>query len=162
MPTEDQRYSAIKVIIGDGMSRVVNVDGPGKLRNQLMRTSAEVIRLLSQKTTLDEEACDMAALLVYCLREIDEGIDDSALAWEKRDYWVKAEQFRARWAWAGKAAAELDVVVVGGAWEQLPMILARLLPHFTEIKIVKLTRNSTLWRGAYQRLMSERAAVTGA
>ena len=144
------------------MSRVVKLDGPGKARNQLMRTSAEVIRHLSQKTELDEEACDMTALLVYCLRQIDAGIDDSALAWEKRDYWVKAEQFRARWAWAGKAADELNMVVMRGAWEQLPIILARLLPHFTEIKIVKLTRNPSLWRGAYQRLMHEHPASRGA
>jgi hypothetical protein len=144
------------------MSRVVNLDGPGKARNQLMRTSAEVIRHLSQKTELDEEACDMAALLVYCLREIDAGIDDSALAWEKRDYWVKAEQFRARWAWAGKAADELSAVVLRGAWEQLPMILARLLPYFTDIKIVKMTRNSSLWHGAYQRLLREQPVIRGA
>lgn len=144
------------------MSRVVNLDGPGKARNQLMRTSAEVIRHLSQKTELDEEACDMAALLVFCLREIDAGIDDSALAWEKRDYWVKAEQFRARWAWAGKAASELNMVVMRGTWEQLPGVLARLLPYFTEIKIVKLTRNSSLWRGAYNRLLQERPATQGA
>ena len=144
------------------MSRVVNLDGPGKARNQLMRTSAEVIRHLSQKTELDEEACDMAALLVFCLREIDAGIDDSALAWEKRDYWVKAEQFRARWAWAGRAANELNMVVMRGAWEQLPGVLARLLPYFTEIKIVKLTRDSSLWRGAYNRLLQERPATQGA
>ncbi|MBN1312109.1 MAG: hypothetical protein JXB30_11885 [Anaerolineae bacterium] len=120
-----------------------------------MRTSAEVIRHLSQKAKLDEEARDLAALLVYCLRKIDEGIDDSALAWEKRDYWVKAEQFRARWAWAGKAADELNTVVIHGTWEQLPGVLAGLLPHFTEIRIAKLTRSPSLWRGAYQRLLEE-------
>jgi len=137
------------------MSRVVRIDGPGKERNQLMRTSAEVIRRLSQKPELDEEACDLAALLFYCLQKIDAGIDDSALAWEKRDYWVKAEQFRARWAWAGEAADELNSVVVHGAWEQLPVVLADLLPHFTEIRIAKLTRSPGLWRGAYQRLLEE-------
>lgn len=144
------------------MSRVINLDSPGKLRNQLMRTSAEVIRHLSQKTELDEEACDMAALLVYCLREIDAGIDDSALAWEKRDYWVKAEQFRARWAWSGQAADELDAIVCQGKWDQLPPMLAKLLPHFTEIRVVKLTRDADLWRGAYQRLLEEHAPTGGA
>lgn len=141
------------------MSRVVNTDGPGKARNQLMRTGAEVLRLLSQKPELDDEARDMAALLVYCLRQIDAGIDDSALAWEKRDYWVKSEQFRARWAWAGKAGAELKSVVTGSAWDQLPLTLAKLLPHFTDIKIVKLTRSAALWRGAYDRLMQEETAL---
>lgn len=138
------------------MSRVVKVDGPGKLRNQLMRTAAEVIRHLSQKSELDDEARDMAALLVYCLHEINTGIDDSALAWEKRDYWVKAEQFRARWAWSGRAASELEQIVLNNSWDQLPFFIARLVPHFTEIRIVKLTRNASLWQGAYQRLVSER------
>jgi len=143
------------------MSRVVKLDGPGKLRNQLMRTAAEVIRLLSQKRELDDEARDMAALLVYCLHQINAGIDDSALAWEKRDYWVKAEQFRARWAWAGRAASELEQVIMTDSWEQLPTFIARLLPHFTEIKIIKLTRTATLWEGAYQRLLQERSSAAG-
>jgi len=137
------------------MSRVVNTDGPGKHRNQLMRTGAEVLRLLSQKSGLDDEARDMTAMLIYCLRQIDEGIDDSALAWEKRDYWVKAEQFRARWAWAGRASSELRALVMNDQWDQLPMMLAKLLPHFTEIKIVKVTRNPELWQGTYSRLMQE-------
>lgn len=137
------------------MSRVVNVDGPGKARSQLMRTGAEVIRLLSQKSGLDDEARDMAALLVYCLRGIDSGIDESAAAWEKRDYWVKAEQFRARWAWAGKAGRELQSLVLSENWERLPAVLAGLLPHFTDIRIVKLTRHAGLWQGAYDRLIQE-------
>src|SRR6185295_3277858 len=121
---------------GDCMSRVVKVDGPGKLRNQMMRTGAEVLRLLSQKTELDDEARDMAAMLIYCLTAIDAGIDESALAWEKRDYWVKAEQFRSRWAWAGRFGAELRSVVLSENWDQLPPLLARLFPNFTDIKIV--------------------------
>ena len=81
------------------MSRVINTDSTGKKRNQNMRTGAELLRHLSQKNTIDDEAKDMLALLIYCLREIDEGIDSSAQAWEKRDYWMKAEEFRQRWRW---------------------------------------------------------------
>lgn len=141
------------------MSRVVKVDGPGKIRNQLMRTAAEIIRLLGQKTDLDDEVRDMAALLYFCLQGIDNGIDDSALAWEKRDYWVKAEQFRTRWAWTGRAASELEQILLSNAWDRLPGYIASLLPHFTDIKIVKLTRNATLWQGAYQRLLQDRTAA---
>ena len=141
------------------MSRVVKVDGPGKIRNQMMRTGAEVLRLLSQKTELDDEARDMAAMLVYCLTAIDAGIDESALAWEKRDYWVKAEQFRARWAWAGRLSAELRAVVLADNWDQLPALLARLFPNFTDIKIVKVTRNPDMWQGTYQRLLREEAST---
>ncbi len=137
------------------MSRVVKLDGPGKARSQLMRTSAEVIRRLSEKAELDDEARDMAALLVFCFREIESGIDNSVIAWEKRDYWVKAERFRERWAWAGPAARDLERLVKSGAWEQLPALLIKVLPYMDEIKIAKYTRKPTLWLGAYRRLLHE-------
>ncbi len=141
------------------MSRVVKLDGPGKLRSQIMRTAAEIIRRLSEKAELDEEARDMAALLVYCFREIDEGIDASVAAWEKRDYWVKAERFRARWSWAGPASRELEQVVLDGSWEHLPTMLVKVLPHFEEVKIAKYTRKASLWRGAYRRLLQEHSQL---
>jgi hypothetical protein len=137
------------------MSRVFKIDSPGKIRNQLMRTSAELLRHLGEKSRLDEEARDMASLLVYCLRQVDVGVDESALAWEKRNYWVKAEQFRARWAWAGECASELDGIVRAGAWDRLPAVLIKLLPYFEDIKVVKFTRSPGLWCGAYERLLQE-------
>lgn len=140
------------------MSRVFKVDNPGKVRNQLMRTCAELIRRLSQKAALDEEAKDMAATLVYCLRQIDGGVDESARAWEKRDYWIKAERFRERWSWAGRMAGPLERIIRSDAWDQLPTLLAQLYPHIADIKVNKFTRSSSLWDGAYARLMAEPSA----
>jgi hypothetical protein len=137
------------------MSRVVNTNNPGNIRNQMMRTSAELLRHLSQKAALDDEAKDMAALLVYCLREIDDGIEGSALAWEKRDYWIKAEQLRQRWMWTGKAIASLETMIRTEAWETLPGIMADLFGYFADIKITKFTRSSSVWEGAYQRLVAD-------
>ena len=144
------------------MSRVIRVDGPGKTRNHLMRNSAELIRHLSQKTAVDDETRDMTALLVYCFRGIDEGIDESVQAWEKRDYWIKAEQFRLRWAWAGEAAIQLDDIVRQGRWEDMPPVLIHLLPHFEAIKVAKFTRKPSLWSGAYDRLLRESPNGRGA
>jgi hypothetical protein len=137
------------------MGRVVNVNNPGKVRNQLMRTAAELLRHLSQKTTLDEEVKDMAAMLVFCLRDIDDGIEASAQAWEKRDYWIKAEQLRQRWAWTGNASARLENTIRGDMWEALPAVIASLFEHFADIKITKFTRDSDEWVGAYERLLEE-------
>jgi len=144
------------------MSRVIRTDGPGKTRSQLMRTAAELIRHLSEKSTIDDETKDIAALLVYCFREIDIGIDESVQAWEKRNYWVKAEQFRLKWSWAGLAANKLEEIVTLGHWEHLPVELIKLLPYFEEIKISQYTRSPSMWRGLYQRLMSEHSTRKGA
>lgn len=139
------------------MSRTFKVDSPGKIRNQMMRTAAEALRHLSQKSKLDDETKDLAALLVYTLRQIDEGIEESAQAWEKRDYWIKAERFRQRWSWAGRTATELEAIIREGDWDQLPVLLAALLPHFAKIRVIRFTRKPSLWKGAYERLMSEPA-----
>jgi hypothetical protein len=135
------------------MSRVINTDSTGKQRNQLMRTAAEILRRLSQKTDIDAEVKDMLAMLVYCFREIEEGIDQSAAAWEKRDYWVKAEELRQRWGWPGDMADQIQAIVYQEDWGKLPTLIVKLLPRFADIKITKLTRSEALWQGAYERLM---------
>ncbi len=138
------------------MGRVINPDSAGKQRTQLMRTCAEMLRLLSQKPEIDDEAKDFLATVVFSLREIDEGIEASAQAWEKRDYWMKADELRQRWAWPGKIADELAALIFADAWDKLPMMLVKMLPYFNDIKITKLTRKEDTWVGAYMRLIRER------
>lgn len=134
------------------MSRVINTNNPGKMRNQLMRTSAELLRRLSQKVELDSEVRDMTAALAFCLRDIEDGIEASAEAWEKRDYWMKAEHLRQRWAWTRNAALDLETLIRQDAWDALPGVIAGLLGYFADIKITKFTRDPSTWDGAYQQL----------
>lgn len=140
------------------MGRVVNTNSTGKVRNQMMRTAAEMLRHLSQKPALDDEARDMTALLVYCLRAVDEGIEASAAVWESRDYWLKADQLRERWGWSGHAAARLEQMIRDDRWELLPGIMAGLAEHFADIRITKMTRSAEAWTGAYDRLVDELSA----
>lgn len=137
------------------MSRVINTDSTGKQRNNLMRTIAEMLRRLSQKPAIDDEAKDMLALIVYCLRGIDEGIDSSAAAWEKRDYWMKADELRTRWAWTGAIAAQVEQIILKELWNDLPMMMVKLMPYFGDIDVNKLTRKESLWRGCYTRFLQE-------
>ncbi|MBZ0291990.1 MAG: hypothetical protein K8L99_05410 [Anaerolineae bacterium] len=140
------------------MSRVINTDSTGKKRNQNMRTGAEILRRLSQKQAVDEDVKNMAAKLVYCMREIDEGIEQSAAVWEKRDYWMKAEEFRQRWRWAGETADELQALIFADDWPSLPQMLVKLLPRFNDIKVNKFTRKESEWAGAYNQLIREKPA----
>ena len=137
------------------MSRVINLESTGKKRSQLMRTCAEIIRRLSQKQEVDDEAKDMASTLVFCLRGIAEGIESSAQAWEKRDYWIKAERFRVKWAWPEASASNLEDIIYNQAWDLMPRFFAGLISEFSDIKIVKFTRKPITWQGAYQRLLDE-------
>ncbi|MDL1899978.1 hypothetical protein FBR02_04330 [Anaerolineae bacterium CFX9] len=138
------------------MGRVINPESAGKLRNQHMRTVAELIRLLGQKPSIDADARDMVAKIIFCLREIDSGIEASAEAWEKRDYYMKAEELRQRWSWAGRVADELQAVVFSEQWDRLPQYLVKIFPHVSDIRITKFMRKEEDWRGEHMRLMLEK------
>jgi hypothetical protein len=137
------------------MSRVINTNSPTKIRNQHRRTIAEILRRLSQKPEIDAEARDMAAMLVYLLREIQAGVEQTVTAWEKRDYWMKAERFLRDWEWTAVSAANIEDVVRNNAWDLLPELLADLFSRFTDIQIKSLTRKPNTWRGAYRKLLAE-------
>ncbi len=139
------------------MGRVINPDSAGKQRSQLMRTAAELLRNLTLKTELDDEAKDMVSSLVYCFREIEEGIDASAAAWEKRDYWMKADELRERWSWTGRIADELKAMIFSEEWHNLPALMVRIMPYVSDIKITKFTRKPDVWQGSHMRLLRERA-----
>lgn len=134
------------------MSRVIHLETPGVTRNQYRRSIAEALRLLSQKSRLDGEAKDLAASIVFCLQGIADTVDQTVEAWEKRDYYMKAERFREEWRWVDAAADGLSGVICEGRWDDLPTVLARLMPRFADIKIQKMTRKPSLWQGAYERL----------
>ncbi len=135
------------------MSRVIHTQKPGKIRNQHRRTAAETLRRLSQKPQLDDEAKDLAALIVFSLHGIAATVEQTIEAWEKRDYYVKAERFRQEWHWLDRITDELSAVIYQNQWDQLPAILARLAPHFADIKIKQLTRKPAVWQGAYEKFM---------
>jgi hypothetical protein len=137
------------------MSRVISIDGPGKVRNRHRRTIAEALRRLSQKVQLDDEAKDLAALIVFSLHGMADTVDRTTDAWEKREYFLKAERFREQWRWLEPTADELSGVINEGQWDQLPSVLAGLMPHFADIRIKQMTRKPTLWQGAYERFMQE-------
>ncbi len=135
------------------MSRIVNANNPTTIRNRNRRSIAEILRHLSQKSTIDNEAKDMAATIVFLLREIEEGVESSARAWEKRDYWLKAERFLRDWTWVKETAFNFEDVIRNDALDLLPELMADLFPRFVDIQLKTMTREPSLWRGAYQRLM---------
>lgn len=137
------------------MSRVIHVDSPTKRRNRNRRTIAELLRRLSQKPEIDDESKDISAAIVYALRDIAQGVEQSASAWEKRDYWLKAERFMREWQWSGESAYNIEDVLRNDAWDLLPGLLAELFPRFADIQIKTMTRKPDIWQGAYARLLSE-------
>ena len=138
------------------MSRIVRTgDTPAKTRNAHRRSCAEVIRLLAQKSSFDDEAKDMAAFLVFSLRGIGETIESSAGAWDERNYCKKAEALRHKWRWTTQKSEEIGKLVVEGKWQMLAPLIIELIPHFSDVTITAITRTPDWWVGARRALIKE-------
>jgi len=140
------------------MARIINTANPGKVRNQHRRTIAELLRQIMLKRDLDQDTKDMAATMVLSLRAIAGTIEITCTAWEKRNYFLKADRFRLSWEWVSPVADELEGIIVGDSWEQLPIALASLAPRFADIRIAKMTRPPSVWEGGYQELLRDNSA----
>ena len=124
-------------------------------RKDLRKLIEASIRPKNPIDYIDDETKDMLALLVFTLRDIANGIEESTLAWEKRNYWIKVEEFRNAWRWASELTGELEYMVVNGEWHTLPSLMVSLFPYYSDIKIIKFTRDSSLWQGCYNALMQD-------
>jgi hypothetical protein len=135
------------------VSRVISTNSVGKERRQLRRTIAEALRRLAHKPKFDQESRDLAALIVFCLRGLEEGVEQTIQAWEKRDYFLKADRFQRQWEWIDGTAYALESALLLGQWDQVPEVLATLFPRFTDITIGRFTRSEEAWAGCYERLV---------
>jgi len=137
------------------MSRITNVDGtPSSQRNRLRRTIAEILRRLGSKSSIDAETKDMIAFIVIALRLMNESIEQSCVAWEKRDYYLKADQFRREWTWLTPTADRLEDLIVTEEWSLLPTEMAGLAARFSDVKVNQMTKPASLWQDAYQKLIT--------
>jgi hypothetical protein len=142
------------------MSRVINPDSAGKERTRLTKAIVIAIRELARQSDPSSgsgqaqfaEAKDQAAFIALALQTIAEGIDVSVAAWEKRDYWVKADRFRMEWAWAGQLGEKMKAAVLNEDWGNIAMLSAQIAQKLQKIKVSENHRMGKPWVGAWEKL----------
>jgi hypothetical protein len=134
------------------LSRVVNLDSAGKDRTRLSKGIVLAIRELAKQTEPGVYARDIAAFIAIALRTIAEGIDASVTAWEKRDYWVKADRFRMEWMWAGATAEKMRAAVLADDWATIASLMPTIAGKFGKVKVSDNHRLGKPWLGAFSQL----------
>lgn len=134
------------------MSRLINTDSAGKQRAQLIKAVMIAIRELAVKKQIDDEARDMAAFLSLALTQIHNTVDESVRAWEKRDYWMKADQFRMQWAWTGEMARKVREAALLNDWGELALLMPEIAAKFNGVKLPKSNTVGKPWSGALAEL----------
>jgi len=134
------------------LSRVINPDSAGKERTRLTKGVVLAIRELAQQSEIGKESRDLAAFIALALAVISETIDVSVAAWEKRDYWVKADKFRMEWAWSGLYAKKMKQAVLSGDWGNVALTSAQVAQKLSKVTVPPGHRLGRPWVGAWEEL----------
>jgi hypothetical protein len=134
------------------LSRVINPEGVGKKRTQLIRAVVLALRELMQQTDTDDRTRDLAAFIAFALDSIHQTIDTSVSAWEKRGYWIKADRFRMDWAWTEKYSQEIRSAVLVDDWPRVALAAGQVAEKLKDVKVPKRNRIGTPWDGSWERL----------
>ena len=137
------------------MSRVINPESAGKDRARLTKAIVLAVRELAKQKEVNNEAKDLAAFISLALKTISEGIDASVTAWEKRDYWIKADKFRMEWMWSGQVAEKMKVAIFTNDWGTIAMLMPQIAQKFSKIMVSDNHRLGKPWVGAYQQLTNQ-------
>jgi len=134
------------------LSRLINPDSAGKDRTRLSKAIVLSIRELARQKDVTSETKDLAAFIALALQAIAAGIDASVIAWEKRDYWVKADRFRMDWMWTGQFAEKMKTAVLNDDWATIAMLMPQIAQKFSKIVVSENHRLGKPWVGAYLQL----------
>jgi len=137
------------------LSRLIKTESVGKDRTRLTKGIVLAIRELAKQNDVTKEAKDLAAFITIALQTISDGIDESVAAWEKRDYWVKADRFRMEWMWTGQTAGKMRKALSDDDWGTIAMLMPQIAAKLNKIQVSEKHRLGKPWVGSYKRMKEE-------
>jgi hypothetical protein len=135
------------------MGRIINTEIIGKERNRLAKGIVLAIRELTRKDEVGMDVRDLAAFIIFSLESISKSIEITVNAWEKRDYWVKADRFRMEWAWAGVISEKMSNALVIEDWRMIAELVGQIGQKLSKIKIAERNQLGTPWKGCWKEYL---------
>ena len=135
------------------MTRLIKTESGTTLRNKLLKSIIITIRELGKQSEVDSDTKDMIAFIIISLQEITDTIEEAVVAWEKRDYWVKADRFRLDWEWAIISSNGLYQALLGDDWASISSLIPIIAGKCRNIKLTSKSSSMKIWVGAYDNLM---------
>lgn len=136
------------------MSRVVHRESASRARAKMLQGIAVTLRETAGARDVGAEEMDQLAFLALSLDAIARSVDETATAWEKRDYWIKADCFRADWNWVEPLRRQLADALREKDWNYALQATRQLAGRVAMVKLPSRGRASRIWEGAWRRWSS--------
>ena len=134
------------------MGRVINPERPGKIRDRLLKVLVIALEEYQNLDGVSVQTKDIAAFVALTLEAISQTVERTASAWEKRDYWIKADRFRNEWIWVSVYGNRMQAAVLDGDYSLVHATATDILEFVNDIEVPNRNRFGTPWTGAYQVL----------
>lgn len=131
---------------------MINSESAGKDRTRLTKTVVIAIRELLRQKEPGDLSRDLIACILMSLDRIDETMDASVEAWEKRGYWLKSDRFRMEWQWTKIIADRMRPLVLSENYGELIPLMVEVLQALDSVKVSENHRLGTPWTGAWAEL----------
>ena len=130
------------------MSYISNTDNAGKQRTKLCKIIVISIKELFKDPNSNEHSKELIKCIAVSLKKIFNGIDETLLAWEKRNFWQKSEKFRMEWEWTGNYADKIANALKKDDWGEIAILITFIAQKFENITVSENHRLGTPWIGS--------------
>ena len=133
------------------MSQVINRNNYSSQRSSYLRFISTALEQYDNKKTTIEEKRDITVFILLTLLEIQKSIQKTIQPWEKRGYWVKADQFRAEWQWVDLVCNDLQKKIRQQEWSALNSELNVLRKACLDSPPYQRLQVKDPWKGSWQK-----------
>ena len=133
------------------MARIIKSESAARTRQKQLQWIARSFRRYASGELTEAQRMDVLAFIALALEEIVQSVDATVLAWEKRDYWLKADRFRMDWFWAERCCASLSEALGEGDVARAEEALMALAQPLASVKLPARGAKQTPWDGAWER-----------
>ncbi|HET7010690.1 MAG TPA: hypothetical protein VFI11_07945 [Anaerolineales bacterium] len=133
------------------MSRVIRIQAAHRTRQHILQAMALAVRAAASPETDPQVERDILAFLDACLAELSKSVDETASAWEKRGYWLKADRFRQEWSWVERSSASLNQALGRRDLERSRACGMELATHLQHVRLPASRLQARPWAGAWKK-----------
>ncbi|PWH19470.1 MAG: hypothetical protein D6735_09085 [Acidobacteria bacterium] len=136
------------------MSRIIKTENGFRMRERALKLIGKAISEF-ENAKKDADLLDIASFIALMLDEIENSVQETSVAWEKREYWIKADQFRSEWNWVGQLKAQLMQAIQQKDLENIGEIFERLRKNAKVLEGMIKVRKGIDYIGSYSRFKSK-------
>jgi hypothetical protein len=138
------------------VSRVIRTETGERARGRLLQAVALALRATASEKRGGDDPRDVMAFVTMALQEVSHSVEETAAAWEKRGYWLKADRFRADWAWVDPSVERLRGALSTLDWPSIAEAAGGVAGRVAQVKLPARMARTRPWEGAWAQWMATR------